>query len=123
VKTYRPPTRGNSTVSDRLASGPLRVNFNFYASLPFIQDLSLLTHISPSNIEQLQSVGKDAQESRQKFILKDDQEQVWEHVKSFKGRRVDFVLDNGEQCTNLEFACLIYTFCTAGFEVWFLLQI
>jgi len=60
-----------------------------------IQDLSLLTHLSPSDIEHLQSVGKDAQEARKEFILKDDQEQVWEHVKSFNGRRVDFVLDNG----------------------------
>jgi len=75
-------------------------------------DLSLLTHLSPSDIEHLQSVGKDAQEARKEFILKDDQEQVWEHVKSFNGRRVDFVLDNAgfELFTDLVFADFLVTY-------------
>ncbi|KAH7921136.1 DUF89-domain-containing protein [Leucogyrophana mollusca] len=59
-------------------------------------DLSLLTHLSPSDIEHLQTVGKDAQEARKEFILKDDQDNVWEHIKSLKdkGSRCDFILDN-----------------------------
>jgi hypothetical protein len=61
-----------------------------------LQDLSLLTHLSSTDIERLQSVGKEAQAERQKFILKDDQERVWRHLKSIKGGRVDFVLDNGK---------------------------
>jgi hypothetical protein len=58
--------------------------------------LSLLTHLSPSDIEHLQSVGKDAQEARKEFILKDDQEKVWKHLKTLKDRRIDIVLDNGK---------------------------
>lgn len=45
-------------------------------------------------MEHLQSVGKDAQEARQQFILKDDQDKVWQHLRTLKGGRVDFVLDN-----------------------------
>ena len=53
--------------------------------------------MSQEDIAHLQSVGKDAQEARKAFILKDDQAKVWEHLKSLKGKdaRVDFVLDNG----------------------------
>lgn len=57
--------------------------------------MSLLTHLTPEDISHLQTVGKDAQEARKEFILRDDQEAVWEHVKSMKGERVDFILDNG----------------------------
>ncbi|KAJ6476204.1 DUF89 domain-containing protein [Mycena sanguinolenta] len=57
-------------------------------------DLSLLTHMSASDIEHLQTVGKDAQAARAEFILRDDQEKVWNHVKSLSNARVDFVLDN-----------------------------
>jgi len=59
-------------------------------------DLSLLTHLSSSDIEHLQTVGKDAQAARAEFILRDDQEKVWSHVKSLSNGRVDFVLDNGK---------------------------
>lgn len=61
-----------------------------------LQDLSLLTHLSTSDIEHLQTVGKEAQAARSNFILRDDQEDVWNHVKSLTQGRVDFVLDNGE---------------------------
>jgi len=58
------------------------------------QDLSLLTHLSQDDIKNLQSVGREAQVARQKFILKDDEEKVWTHLSSLSGGRVDFVLDN-----------------------------
>jgi len=57
-------------------------------------DLSLLTHLSQDDICHLQSVGKDAQAARKQFILKDDQEAVWNHLQSLRGDRIDFVLDN-----------------------------
>ena len=58
------------------------------------QDLSLLTHLSEDDIRHLQSVGKDAQAARKQFILKDDQEAIWDHLQSLRGDRIDFVLDN-----------------------------
>jgi len=57
-------------------------------------DLSLLTHMTSEDIANLQSVGRDAQELRQEFILKDDQDQLWRHVSSLKAGRIDFILDN-----------------------------
>ena len=36
-------------------------------------DLSLLTHMTVEDIDRLQSVGREAQESRKQFILHDDQ--------------------------------------------------
>lgn len=58
------------------------------------KDLSLLTNLSEDDIHHLQSVGKDAQAARKKFILKDDQEVIWNHLQSLRGDRIDFVLDN-----------------------------
>ncbi len=55
-----------------------------------------MTNLSLSDIEHLQSVGKDAQAARQAFILKDDQDTVWKHIQSVMDGRIDFVLDNGE---------------------------
>ncbi|BGP19757.1 hypothetical protein JCM10213_003603 [Rhodosporidiobolus nylandii] len=52
-------------------------------------DLSLLTSLSHDEIKQLQSV-----ERGQSFLLKNDFQRVWEHVKGVKGGRVDVVLDN-----------------------------
>lgn len=52
--------------------------------------------MSHADIQNLQSVGKNAQAARKEFILKDDQEAVWEHIKTLKEGRVDFVLDNGQ---------------------------
>ncbi|KAK7055177.1 DUF89 domain-containing protein [Favolaschia claudopus] len=72
-------------------------------------DLSLLTHLSSSDIEHLQTVGKDAQAARAEFILRDDQEKVWTHVNSLSGGRIDFVLDNG-LFTDLVFADFLVTY-------------
>lgn len=58
------------------------------------QDLSLLTNLTQEDIQRLQSVGKDARDSRKQFILKDDTEQAWKCVSGLKGGRIDFVLDN-----------------------------
>lgn len=62
-------------------------------------DLSFLIHLAPSDIEQFQQVGRDAQRARKEYILKDDQEIAWEYIKSLQPRaglvaRCDFVLDN-----------------------------
>ena len=50
--------------------------------------------MSHEDIQRLQAVGKEAQKAQKEFILKDDQDAVWAHVKSLKDARVDFVLDN-----------------------------
>jgi hypothetical protein len=60
------------------------------------QDLSLLTNMTPEDIEHLQTIGRDAQDARKEFILKDDQNVAWEHITTLKDARIDFVLDNGE---------------------------
>jgi damage-control phosphatase, subfamily III len=68
------------------------------------QDLSLLTTISESDIAHLKSVGRDAQESRKEFVLRNDARLAWEQLKQFdKGQkvRVDFVLDNCELSISL----------------------
>ncbi|KAG6906847.1 hypothetical protein DXG01_011726 [Tephrocybe rancida] len=84
-------------------------------------DLSLLTHMSATDIEHLQSVGKDAQAARQKYILKDDQEQLWEHLSSLNAGRVDFVLDNSgfELFTDFVFADFLVTYTPYVSEVYF----
>ncbi|KAK7035393.1 Hairy/enhancer-of-split with YRPW motif protein 2 [Paramarasmius palmivorus] len=75
-------------------------------------DLSLLTHMTLSDIEKLQTVEKEAQSARKEFILKDDQDAVWDHVKQLKDGRVDFVLDNAgfEVFTDLVFADFLVTY-------------
>ncbi|EIM84187.1 DUF89 domain-containing protein [Stereum hirsutum FP-91666 SS1] len=76
-------------------------------------DLSLLTHMSHSDIQDLQTVGKDAQAARKEFILKDDQERVWDHIKTLSpDSRVDFVLDNAgfELFTDFVFADFLVTY-------------
>ncbi|KAI3612739.1 duf89 domain-containing protein [Moniliophthora roreri] len=75
-------------------------------------DLSLLTHMTLADIEKLQTVEKEAQSARKEFILKDDQDAVWEHVKQLKDSRVDFVLDNAgfEVFTDLVFADFLVTY-------------
>ncbi|KIM77429.1 hypothetical protein PILCRDRAFT_825394 [Piloderma croceum F 1598] len=70
-----------------------------------LEDLSLLTHLTPKDIAHLQTVGKDAQEARKEFILRDDQNAVWTHLKSLKEGRLDFVLDN-----DLVFADFLVTY-------------
>ena len=44
---------------------------------------------------------QEAQAAREEFILRDDQEKVWNHIKSLRKGRVDFVLDNGALHLNL----------------------
>jgi hypothetical protein len=75
-------------------------------------DLSLLTHLTPEDISHLQAVGKEAQEARKEFILRDDQHAVWTHLKSLKGGKVDFILDNAgfELFTDLVFADFLVTY-------------
>lgn len=63
----------------------------------FYQDLSLLTNLTHEDILRLQSVGKDAQDERKAFILRDDEKAAFDHLRSLDGAQVDFVLDNGEQ--------------------------
>ena len=55
----------------------------------------MLTHLSHEDIQNLQSVGRDAQAARKEYILTDDQDKVWTHLTSLKDARIDFVLDNG----------------------------
>lgn len=52
--------------------------------------------MTPEDIEHLQTIGRDAQNARKEFILKDDQFAAWEHITTLKDARIDFVLDNGE---------------------------
>ncbi|KAI0759122.1 DUF89 domain-containing protein [Fomes fomentarius] len=78
-------------------------------------DLSMLTHLSHDDIQHLQTVGKDAQAARAEYILCDDQEKVWNHLKSLDGKqdsRVDFVLDNAgfELFTDFVFADFLVTY-------------
>ncbi|TCD59952.1 hypothetical protein EIP91_011016 [Steccherinum ochraceum] len=77
-------------------------------------DLSLLTHMSHEDIANLQSVGKDAQAARKEYILKDDQEAVWQHLKTLKdtNAKIDFVLDNAgfELFTDFVFADFLVTY-------------
>lgn len=52
--------------------------------------------MTASDIAQLQSVGREAQDKRREFILRDDQKAVWDHMCALDAGRVDFVLDNCE---------------------------
>ncbi|KAI0351611.1 DUF89 domain-containing protein [Trametes cingulata] len=78
-------------------------------------DLSMLTHMSHEDIQRLQTVGRDAQAARAEYILRDDQEKVWDHLTSLAGKtdsRVDFVLDNAgfELFTDFVFADFLVTY-------------
>lgn len=78
-------------------------------------DLSLLTHMTPSDIENLQTVGMEAQQKRKEFILRDDQAAVWEYIKNLGesgNHRCDFILDNAgfELFTDLVFADFLVTY-------------
>jgi damage-control phosphatase, subfamily III len=54
-----------------------------------------LLAILPSDLNKLQSVGREAYEARKELVLRDDQEAVWNYVKTLKNETVDIVLDNG----------------------------
>ena len=58
--------------------------------------------MTKDDIAHLQTIGRDAQAARKDYILKDDQDKVWDHLKSLKGDgvKVDFILDNGEYIVN-----------------------
>ncbi|EMD35051.1 hypothetical protein CERSUDRAFT_116552 [Gelatoporia subvermispora B] len=78
-------------------------------------DLSMLTQITHDDIQNLQSVGRDAQAARKQYILRDDQDKVWAHLQSLSGSngsRVDFVLDNAgfELFTDFVFADFLVTY-------------
>jgi len=75
-------------------------------------DLSFLTHVSAEVIGRVQSVGREAQESRKQFILHDDQEAVWSHVQTLENARIDIVLDNSgfEVFTDLVLADFLVTY-------------
>jgi len=57
-------------------------------------DLSLLINMSEDDIKKLQSTGGDHLAATEKNILGNHLEDLWDTVKSLKGGRVDFVLDN-----------------------------
>jgi hypothetical protein len=72
--------------------------------------------MTPEDIEHLQAIGRDAQDARKEFILKDDQSAAWEHITTLKDARIDFVLDNGESLSFL--LCPLANLPgLAGFEV------
>ncbi|KAF9556449.1 DUF89 domain-containing protein [Agrocybe pediades] len=103
--------------SEEIKSDPtkLKVLFNEMIQMCLwgnATDLSLLTHLTQNDIHNLQTVGKEAQLERQKFILKDDEESVWEHIQTLKDGQVDFVLDNSgfELFTDLVFADFLVTY-------------
>ncbi|EKM77037.1 hypothetical protein AGABI1DRAFT_21393, partial [Agaricus bisporus var. burnettii JB137-S8] len=66
-------------------------------------DLSFLTRVSISDIQRQLAVSKEAQAAKHEFILKDDQDAAWNHLKSIENGRVDIVLDN------CKYACPIVT--------------
>ncbi|KIY46469.1 DUF89 domain-containing protein [Fistulina hepatica ATCC 64428] len=75
-------------------------------------DLSLLTHLTSEDMADLQAVGRDAQERRKTFILRDDKDSVWECIRGMKDGRIDFVLDNSgfELITDLVFSDFLVTY-------------
>ncbi|KAL5510965.1 hypothetical protein ACEPAG_3684 [Sanghuangporus baumii] len=75
-------------------------------------DLSLLTNLTHEDILKLQSVGKEAQEERKAFILRDDEKIAFEYLTTLKDSRVDFILDNAgfELFTDLVFADFLVTY-------------
>jgi len=63
--------------------------------------------MTPEDIEHLQTIGRDAQDARKEFILKDDQAAAWEHITTLNEARIDFILDNGESSLTVRFLDLI----------------
>ncbi|KAG8952353.1 hypothetical protein FRC04_004781 [Tulasnella sp. 424] len=74
-------------------------------------DLSLLTTLSTGDIEKLQTVGKEAQAASRKYILRDDIDTAWQHLKTLDNARLDIVLDNSgfEYFTDLILADFLVT--------------
>ncbi|WVR04246.1 hypothetical protein IAU60_001246 [Kwoniella sp. DSM 27419] len=57
-------------------------------------DLSLLIDLKYEDLQKLQAVGAAAQAEQAKYILRNDLQKAWEHIKGVKGGRVDIVMDN-----------------------------
>ncbi|WRT65230.1 uncharacterized protein IL334_002173 [Kwoniella shivajii] len=57
-------------------------------------DLSLLIDLKFEDLQKLQAVGSAAQAEQAKFILRNDLSKTWDHLKTVKNARVDFILDN-----------------------------
>ncbi|GAA6008339.1 hypothetical protein JCM11491_004440 [Sporobolomyces phaffii] len=75
-------------------------------------DLSLLTSLTHEQIQQLQSV-----ERGKEFLLRDDLDAAWDHVRTLRDERFDIVLDNSgfELFTDLVLADFLVTltpFCS-----------
>ena len=68
-----------------------------------IKDLSLLTNMTHDDIQRLQTVSKEEQAERAKYILLDDGEQAWAQLRASHDR-VDIVLDNGPSSPNPPFS-------------------
>jgi damage-control phosphatase, subfamily III len=64
--------------------------------------------MTQEDIEHLQTIGRDAQDARKEFILKDDQSAAWGHITTLKDARIDFVLDNGESLVFPVMSSLIF---------------
>ncbi|KAG8690409.1 hypothetical protein FRC11_011765 [Ceratobasidium sp. 423] len=71
-------------------------------------DLSMLPSMDPADIALLQAVGED----KAHLILRNDAGALWEHVRSLRDARLDFVLDNAgfELFTDLVFADFLITY-------------
>ncbi|OCH91307.1 DUF89 domain-containing protein [Obba rivulosa] len=105
---------------EKLASDPDALNIIFQEMIQMClwgnaTDLSMLTQITHDDIQKLQSVGRDAQAARKEYILRDDQDEVWTHLRGLVGSghsRVDFVLDNAgfELFTDFVFADFLVTY-------------
>lgn len=57
-------------------------------------DLSLLINMTEDDIKNLQSTGGDHLAETEKNIIGNNLPELWNLVKTFKGARIDFVLDN-----------------------------
>ncbi|OSX56693.1 hypothetical protein POSPLADRAFT_1076550 [Postia placenta MAD-698-R-SB12] len=102
---------------EKLAADPANLNVIFKEMIQIClwgnaTDLSMLTHLSHDDIQNLQSVGRDAQAARSEYILTDDQDKVWSHITGLKDGQVDFVLDNAgfELFTDFVFADFLVTY-------------
>jgi hypothetical protein len=58
------------------------------------KDLSLLTNMTHEDIQKLQTVSKDEQAERARYILLDNGELAYEQLQK-SHERVDIILDNG----------------------------
>ncbi|SPC64964.1 uncharacterized protein UHOD_07915 [Ustilago sp. UG-2017b] len=74
-------------------------------------DLSLLTNLSYSDLQALQTTGKEQRQARSKFILANDLGKAWKKISSLKDGRIDIVLDNAgfELITDMIFADWLLT--------------